>query len=152
MPSYPMARAHTTFKTSMSKQYWILKTEPETFSLQQLERDGKTPWNGVRNFQARNFIATMKPGDIALIYHSGKNPCIVGRGTVMGDPYPDHDPKRAGQWLQVDVKYYDTLKKPIPLEILKKEPKLKDLKLFKQSRLSVIPIEEKDYKTILALL
>lgn len=131
--------------------YWLLKTEPETFSLDDLKRDKTTPWNGVRNFQARNYIRSMKPGDKALIYHSGKNPAVVGIGMVNSTPYPEKTEETSKEWTQIDVQYVDTLASPVSLEKIKAEKKLADIKLLKQSRLSIVPLSKDQFDLILKL-
>jgi predicted RNA-binding protein with PUA-like domain len=135
--------------------YWILKTEPETYSFDQLKTEGKTTWNGVRNYQARNFLRETKIGDGVLIYHSGKERSIVGLGKVIQEAYPEADSTRAGDWVQIDIAYDPELsrklKKPIALESLKKDKILSQLPLVKQSRLSVSPVNEQQWKKILSL-
>lgn len=131
--------------------YWLLKTEPETYSFEQLLKDKKTPWNGVRNHQAKNNLNQMKPGDLALIYHSGENREVVGIAEVSRSAYPDPDPNRPGEWVQVDLKPAKALKNPVTLETLKSTATLKTLPLIKQSRLSVMPVTAAHYKTILKL-
>jgi predicted RNA-binding protein with PUA-like domain len=126
-------------------QYWLLKTEPETYSIQDLGRDGKTNWNNVRNFQARNFIRKMKKGDLALIYHSGDERAVVGTCTITKEAYVDPDAD-GGDWSQTDVSYLSSFKKPVPLATIKSDPKLAGLMLIKQSRLSVMPITASEFK------
>jgi predicted RNA-binding protein with PUA-like domain len=131
--------------------HWLLKTEPETYSFEQLQKEGKTHWNGVRNHQARNYLNQIKPGDLALIYHSGKNPEVVGIAEVTRSAYPDPDPERPGDWVQIDLEPVKALKIPVSLKVLKSTASLKSLPLIKQSRLSVMPITSSHYKTILKL-
>lgn len=128
------------------RQNWLLKTEPETYSFEQLLKDKRTPWNGVRNFQARNFLKQMKKGDLALIYHSGDVRAAVGLAEVVKEFYPDTTPmkskddERAGDWVQVDLKPLFAFKNPVSLKDIKANPTLQEIKLIKQSRLSVMPI------------
>ncbi len=136
---------------SMSKSYWLLKTEPSTYSFQQLLKDKRTHWNGVRNFQARNYLKTFAKGDIAFIYHSGDERAVVGIAKVVANPYPDPDPKKPGEWVQVDLEPTQALKQPISLAEIKAHPDLIDVPLIKQSRLSVLPITAHHYETILKL-
>src|SRR5689334_1437139 len=98
----------------MKNEYWLLKTEPETYSFSQLKKDGKTNWNGVRNFQARNNLRKMKTGDVALIYHSGDEKAVVGVARVIKEAYLDRDPDGT-EWAQVDIEPVKPLVKPVPL-------------------------------------
>ena len=122
--------------------YWLLKTEPETYAFETLLEQGKTNWNDVRNFQARNFLRQVKIGDLALIYHSGDSKSVVGIARVVREAYPDIDPSedRPGDWVQIDLEPVSALPSPVPLATLKSEPTLKDLLLIRQSRLSVMPV------------
>jgi predicted RNA-binding protein with PUA-like domain len=131
--------------------YWLLKTEPSTYSFEQLLQDGKTNWNGVRNFQARNHLKKMKLKDIALIYHSGDDKAVVGTAEVTREGYLDLDSKKPGEWVQIDLKPVSGLAKPVPLSEIKKTPALAEMPLIKQSRLSVMPITKKHYETLLKL-
>jgi predicted RNA-binding protein with PUA-like domain len=135
----------------MKPSFWLLKTEPGTYSFSQLLKDGKTNWNGVRNFQARNNLKSIKKGDIALIYHSGDDKSVVGVARVVREAYPDPDPKKKGDWVQVDLEPVEALKEPVALAELKATRELKDLPLIKQSRLSVMQITGDHYKRILKL-
>lgn len=130
--------------------YWLLKTEPTTYSFQQLQRDKKTNWNDVRNFQARNFLRQIKKGDLALIYHSGDDKAVVGVAEVVREAYPDPDPD-GGDWVQVDLKPKQALNTSVTLATIKSQDKLKEMPLIRQSRLSVMPITAEHYKTILKL-
>jgi predicted RNA-binding protein with PUA-like domain len=130
--------------------YWILKTEPTTYSYEDLERDGKTHWDGVRNFQARNNLKAMKVGDAVLIYHSVGPKELVGSATVVKEAYPDPSDDE-DRWVMVDIKPNKRLGRGITLAELKEHPKLKDLSLVKQSRLSVCPVSSDDWKVILSL-
>jgi predicted RNA-binding protein with PUA-like domain len=132
-------------------QYWLLKTEPQTYSFSRLLKDRKTNWNGVRNFQARNFIREMQKGDLALIYHSGDDKCVVGISEVTREAYPDHDPEKPGDWVQVDLKPVKELGQTVSLKEIKSTPALADIPLIKQSRLSVMPISKKHYDTLVKL-
>jgi len=135
-----------------SSPFWLLKSEPETYSFEQLKRDGRTHWNDVRNFQARNYLRRMKLGDIALIYHSGDDKSVVGVAEVVKTAYPDPDPSDPKtEWVQVDIKHLRPFKTPVALSTLKSTPALQTLMLIKQSRLSVMPVEEAHYRCILEL-
>ena len=129
--------------------FWILKTEPETYSFEQLERDRRTHWNDVRNFQARNYLRRMHLGDIALIYHSGDVKAVVGVAKVVKTAYPDIDADDPGtEWVQVDLEYIEKLPSPVPLSRLKATTELSDILLIRQSRLSVSPVLEPHYRRI----
>ena len=132
----------------MSPTYWLLKTEPETYHFSQLIRDGKTNWDHVRNFQARNYLRQAQVGDRALIYHSGGEKAVVGIAEVVRSHYPDPDPEKAGDWVQIDLAPVTALSRPITLAELKANPELKDLILIKQSRLSVMPVTPAHFKII----
>ena len=132
--------------------YWLLKSEPETWSWQQQVKRGAKgeTWDGVRNHQAANFMKAMKKGDLAFFYHSGKERAIVGIVEIIKEHYPD--PTDAGErFVAVTVRAKDALPKPLSLKEIKAEPKLADLLLIKQSRLSVMPINKSAWKTMLAM-
>ena len=135
----------------MGTSYWLLKTEPETYSFAQLEKDGSTNWSGVRNFQARNFIREMKKGDTALIYHSGDERAVVGIAKITRSGYPDLDPKKPGEWVQVDLAPVRPLKCSVSLTVIKATSELATLPLIKQSRLSVMPITLAHFNKIVKL-
>ncbi len=124
-------------------KYWILKTEPSTYSWSDLVRDKKTAWTGIRNYQARNNIRAMTPGDICFIYHSGAEKQIVGSAKVVSASYPD--PTAPGEaWSCVDLEVLTPLKQPITLAAIKSHPVLKDITLARNSRLSVSPLTENE--------
>lgn len=130
---------------------WLFKTEPETYSFDTLVKEKKTAWNGVRNFQARNFLKEVKKGEFALIYHSGKDKAVMGIARIAKEGYPEPDPKKPGDWVQLDIAYALKLKTPVTLASMKSNATLKNLLLIKQSRLSCMPVGEKEFKTILEL-
>lgn len=129
-------------------QYWLLKSEPSVYSFDQLTKDKKTNWNGVRNFQARNFLKQAKKGDLALIYHSNEGKAVVGIAKVVGEAYTDEDTETPGEWVQIDVAPVEKLEHPVSLDQMKKDPKLKDILLIKQSRLSVMPVSKAHFEQI----
>ncbi len=135
----------------MKRSYWLLKTEPQTYSFEQLIRDQKTNWNGIRNFQARNFLKTMQPGDHAVIYHSGKEKAAVGVAEIISNAYPDLDPKKPGDWVQVNLEVKQAFAYPLSLAKIKSTSVFSDLLLIRQSRLSVIPLCANHYETFLKL-
>lgn len=130
--------------------YWLVKTEPETFSWDDLVYKGSSMWDGVRNFQARNNIRKMKKGDTLLFYHSGKNPGVIAIAEVTKEFYPDPTATE-GHWSVVDVKPVRILKRFITLQEIKHTESLKDMVLVNNSRLSVQPVSEAEYKIILQL-
>jgi predicted RNA-binding protein with PUA-like domain len=130
--------------------YWLLKSEPETFSWDTLEKDRQSMWDGVRNYQARNNLRLMKMGDVFFFYHSGKSPGIIGLGQVSKEHYPDPTASE-GDWSVVEVKPVRKLKRFIALEEIKKFSGLKDMVLVKNTRLSVQLVKESEYKLILEL-
>jgi len=119
--------------------HWLLKSDPETYSFQDLVRDKSTSWDGVRNYQARNFLKEMRKGDLAFIYHSQEEKSVVGTAKVTRSAYPDPTDK-TGEWVVVDLAAGESAKRPVALETIKKDSILKALPLVKQSRLSVMPV------------
>ena len=134
----------------MPTSYWLLKTEPETYSFEQLSKDKRTNWNDVRNYQARNYLRKAAKGDIALIYHSGDVKAVVGIAKVIREAYADID-SAGGDWSQIDIEYVKALAKPVSLATIKATKDLVTLPLIKQSRLSVMPITASHYEAILKL-
>ena len=130
--------------------YWMVKQEPESYSWDDFVRDGRTDWTGVRNFQARNNLRQMKPGDRLLFYHSGKGKCVVGIAEVAKAAYPDlsaDDP----QWVAVDIKPVKPLKETVPLASIRYNPKLSNLPLIRQSQLSVMSLTKEEFETIVGM-
>lgn len=130
--------------------HWIVKTEPETYSLDQLEHDGSTWWDGVRNYQARNNLRKMLLGDQVLIYHSVGPREIVGLAQVTCEARPDQT-ATDGDWVVVELKFVKRLAKPVSLRQIKAEPRLAGLGLLKQSRLSVCPVSDAEFLVICEL-
>lgn len=153
-------------------QYWLMKSEPNEFSIDDLERVGVEPWDGIRNYQARNFIRDqMAVGDRAFFYHSScKTPAIVGMMEIASEAYPDptafdpknphYDPKSNPDnptWMLVDVKFIrkfqPPLTAPVTLEQLKREPALADMRLLKRgNRLSVFPVDKQHWEQIMEII
>ncbi|HEY0653002.1 MAG TPA: EVE domain-containing protein [Chryseosolibacter sp.] len=128
--------------------YWLVKTEPDTFSWDTFTKDKKTTWDGVRNFQARSNMKSMAKGDIVFFYHTGDEKAIVGLAKVSSDPYPEpKDP----DWIVVDLVPDKKLKNPVSLSQIKSEKRLSDMVLVRASRLSVQPVKENEYNIILEL-
>jgi len=128
--------------------YWLMKSEPESYSWEDLQRDGETEWDGVRNFAARLHLRAMKPGDKGLFYHSGDVKAVVGIMEVTTDPHPD--PKDA-DWTAVGVKPVKAVNPAVTLKAMKAEPKLAEMVMIRQSRLSVSPVTDAEWKAVLAL-
>ncbi len=128
--------------------YWLLKTEPETFSWDDLNRDKKAVWDGVRNFQARKNLKGMKKGDMAFIYHTGDQKAIVGISIVSRDPHPEAG---APDWVAVDLAPHRALKYPVTLARTKQDKALQKMVLVKAARLSVQPVSKEEYNHILEL-
>ncbi|MCX7729003.1 MAG: EVE domain-containing protein [Bacteroidia bacterium] len=131
-------------------QYWLLKSEPYKYSWDQLLKDGSTFWDGVRNYQARKNLMSMRKGDKCLFYHSNEGLAIVGIAEVIKEHYPDPTDK-TGKWVCVDIKPYKNLKKPITLQEIKTHSVLKNMQFIKQQRLSVSMVTEKEYEIICEL-
>ena len=127
--------------------YWLIKSEPQAYSWDQLVKDGRTNWSGVRNFQAAANLKAMKPGDRAFFYHSGEGLAVVGIAEIAKAAYPDPSDKE-GRFVQVDVKPVEPVKTPVTLAAIKAEAKLKDMKLVRQGRLSVSPVTPEEWKLI----
>lgn len=128
--------------------YWLVKTEPETFSWDDLVRDKKTVWDGVRNFQARSNLKAMKPGDVVFIYHTGDEKSIIGLAKIVKEAYPDPKDK---DWVVVEISADKKLKKPVSLAQIKSTKKLSNMVLVKASRLSVQPVREDEFKLVIEL-
>jgi predicted RNA-binding protein with PUA-like domain len=127
--------------------YWLMKSEPSAYSWQQFVKDKRTNWSGVRNFQAAANLKAMKVGDRAFFYHSNEGLDVVGIAEIVKTAYPDPSDK-TGKFVQVDIVPVMPLKEPVTLAAIKAEPKLQELKLVKQSRLSVSPVGAEEWKTI----
>jgi predicted RNA-binding protein with PUA-like domain len=134
----------------MATRHWLVKQEPTAYSWDDLVRDGRTMWDGVRNHQARNNLQAMGKGDRVLFYHSVKDPAVVGICEVVRPAYPDptaDDPR----WVVVDLKPVRPLARPVTLAAVKAEPALRDIPLIRQSRLSVMPLEKAAFDRIVKL-
>lgn len=127
--------------------YWLMKSEPETYSWQRLVKEGRTGWDGVRNHQAAANLKAMQKGDKAFFYHSGDDKEIVGIMEVTKEAYPDPSDE-SGRFVMVDVKPVEALPKAVTLAQVKAEKALAGLLLVRHSRLSVSPVDEKSWKLI----
>lgn len=130
--------------------YWLAKSEPETYSWDQLVKDKTTAWTGVRNYQARINLRGMKAGDRVFFYHSGEPKEIVGIAKVVKAAYPDPTAKE-GDWVCVDLAAVEPLPKAVTLATVKTDKVLKEMVLAKSSRLSVSPVTEQQFKKVLQL-
>jgi len=130
-------------------KYWLMKSEPNVWSIDQQEKAGKkgATWDGVRNYQAAKNLKMMKKGDQCFFYHSNIGKEIVGIVQVIKEHYLEKT-DQSGRFVEVTVKFLEKLKKPIPLEKIKKNKELSHLSLIKQSRLSVMPIDSKSWKIL----
>jgi len=130
--------------------YWLIKSEPFKYSWQQFENDGRTFWDGVRNYQARNNLKAMKEGDLLLWYHSNEGLEIVGIAQIAKEAYQDPTTDDTN-WVVVDVKPYKTLTKPVSLATVKADPRLQQMALVRLGRLSVQPVTEEEWAIIMEL-
>jgi len=134
----------------MAPQYWLMKSEPFKYSWDQFVQDKSTYWDGVRNYEARNNLAAMKKGDLALYYHSNEGKEVVGVARVKRTAYPDPTTDD-DRWVVVDVAPVVKLKEPVTLAMIKADPKLAEMSLVKRSRLSVVPVERVEFNHVLKL-
>jgi predicted RNA-binding protein with PUA-like domain len=151
----------------MPRRYWLMKSEPDVYSIEDLQREGRAEWEGVRNYQARNFMRDdMRVGDGVLFYHSNaKPPGVAGIARVCREAYPDHtafeptsnyfDPKserESPRWLMVDVEFVEAFSELIPLDTLRETPGLEEMMVIKRGiRLSVQPVSRKEFDTVAKL-
>ena len=130
--------------------YWLMKSEPFKYSWEQLLKDKKTFWDGVRNYAASNNLKAMKKGDLAFFYHSNEGVEIVGIAEIVKESYQDPTTNEAA-WVAVDVKPFQTLKRPVSLAQIKADKRLANMALVRLGRLSVQPVTEKEWKIVLEL-
>ena len=148
------------------RKYWLCKSEPDNYSIEDLEKDGETPWDGVRNYAARNSMRDdMQVGDGVFFYHSNqKPPAIVGVMEVSSEPYPDalqFDPdskyfdekstESDPRWVNVDMKFIEKFETPVDREALKEEKSLEDMELFRLARHSITPVRKAEWDTIMEM-
>lgn len=127
--------------------YWLIKSEPSTYSWEQLNKDKKTTWDGVRNYAARNNLRDMKKGDLAFFYHSNEGVEIVGIAKVIKEHFQDPTTKESA-WLAVEFAPVKALKKPVSLEVLKKDPFFENMDLVRLGRLSVGKVRPEEFEKI----
>jgi len=130
--------------------YWLVKQEPESYSFEMFQKDGKTDWTGVRNFTARNNLKEMKVGDKVFYYHSGGERTVVGFATVSKAAFPDPTTDEP-QWVAVELEAGKAVKTPVTLADIKANPKLAEMKLVKLSRLSVSPVTKEEWDEIVEM-
>jgi predicted RNA-binding protein with PUA-like domain len=134
----------------MAKGFWLVKSEPSVYPWQQLEKDQRTVWDGVRSFEARNNLRAMKKGDLVLFYHSNEGKEVVGVATVSAEATPEKT-QDEGEWSVVELSFKKSLNKPVSLARIKGEKKLAGFGLVKKSRLSVVPAAPEEFALILSL-
>lgn len=133
--------------------YWLIKSEPAAWSWTQQVAAGKagTAWTGVRNYQARNNLAAMQPGDLALFYHSVTEKKIVGIARVIGAAQPDETAPADSGWVAPQIAYLQEMQRPVSLDAIKANPKLAGMALLRQSRLSVCPVAAAEFREVLKM-
>ena len=130
--------------------YWLVKSDPKAYSWEDMKKDKSTAWDGVRNYQARNNLAKMEKNDRALFYHSQQDREVVGITKVTKESFPDPTTNDK-RWIAVELTYEKSLNKTVTLNMIKKEPKLKNIALIRQARLSVMPLTKEEYTTIIKM-
>jgi predicted RNA-binding protein with PUA-like domain len=130
--------------------YWLVKSDPDTYGWDELVKDGKTRWDGIRSYAARNHLKGMKKGDKVLFYHSQVNPSVVGIAKVAKEYYQDPTTDEDA-WVCVDLEAGQALKNPVTLPQIKSDKRLKNIPLLKIGRLSVMPVSKDEFDTILEL-
>jgi predicted RNA-binding protein with PUA-like domain len=130
--------------------YWLIKSEPEKYSWEKFNKDGRTFWDGVRNYTARNNLRDMKEGDLVLFYHSNEGKEVVGIAKVVKESYQDPTTDDTN-WVVVDFAPVEPLKTPVTLAAIKAEPELKDIQLVRLGRLSVVSLKQDEFDKIVAM-
>lgn len=130
--------------------YWLVKSEPFKYSWEKFNQDGRTFWDGVRNYQARNNLREMRVGDLVLFYHSNEGKAVVGIAKVVKESYQDPTTDDTN-WVVVDLEPVETLKNPVTLEKIKSDPRLQNIGLVKQGRLSVMGMKVEEFDRIVEL-
>lgn len=150
---------------AVASRFWLIKSEPDVYSIDDLRRDRRTPWEGVRNYQARNHMRAMKKGDLLLYYHSRQSPpAVVGLAKVVKEAYPDptqfdrkssyfdaKSEREEPRWSLVDVGFVERFDAPVPLPTIKEERRLGDMVLVNNSRLSVQPVTKREFDRVLEM-
>jgi predicted RNA-binding protein with PUA-like domain len=128
--------------------YWLVKTEPETYSWENLVTDKTTVWDGVRNFRARSNMKKMKKGDSVFVYHTGDVKSVMGLARISKEAFPDPKDK---DWVAIEIEAGKKLKKPVSLSEIKSNKKLKEMTLVRVARLSVQPVTESEFEIVMAM-
>jgi predicted RNA-binding protein with PUA-like domain len=144
-------RLRTLPPTFAAMNYWLVKSEPEAYSWADFTREAGTDWTGVRNYQARNNLQAMQPGDLVLFYHSVSEKAVVGVAVVHAPHAPDATAEAGSPWVAVHLRPHAPLPRPVPLAALKAEARLSQLALLRQSRLSVTPVRPEEFDIVLEL-
>jgi predicted RNA-binding protein with PUA-like domain len=147
---YTAQRVLSREEAAVSRSYWLVKTEPGTYSWDDFLEEGKGVWDGVRNFQARNNMKAMRQGDLVLFYHSVTGKSVVGVAEVTKEAYPDPTTNDR-RWVVVDLTPVSALTRPVELSEIKADEALADMVLARHSRLSVMPVRPAEFRRILAL-
>lgn len=134
----------------MPRAHWLVKSEPFKYSWDQLVDDGRTYWDGVRNYEARNNLQAMKVGDLVLYYHSNEGKEVVGVARIVGESYPDPTTDEEA-WVVVDLEPVQRLEAPVTLADIKAEPALAEMALVKRGRISVVPVSKAEFDRVLAM-
>lgn len=134
----------------MRRKYWLVKQEPTAYSWETFQADGKTTWDGVRNYQARNNLREMSQGDLVLFYHSVVGKEVVGIAEVTREHFPDETAEK-GDWSAVELKPVASINEPVTLEVIKADDNLQEMLLVRNSRISVMPVTNKEFQKILNL-
>ena len=134
----------------MSRNYWLMKSEPTKYSFAQLVRDGQTVWDGVRNYEARNNLRAMKLGDLALFYHSNEGKSVAGVARIKRAAYPDPTAD-SEDWVAVDVEPVTPFKVPVSLDDIRGEPTLAEMALLRRPRLSVVGVTKDQFNRVLRM-
>jgi len=140
----------TRILISIMKNFWLVKQEPSSYSWSDFTAEGETNWTGVRNYTARNNLRRMKRGDEVLFYHSGAEKAVVGIAKVTRGAYPDPT-AREGDWSAVDLAPTKPLRRPVTLHQIKSAAGLKKIQLVRQSRLSVMPVTDGEFRAIILM-
>jgi predicted RNA-binding protein with PUA-like domain len=149
-PASQFAAHNIAGLSSTMKSFWLVKQEPSSYSWSDFIAEGQTSWTGVRNYAARNNLRRMRNGDEVLFYHSGEEKAVVGIAKVIRTAYRDSTAKE-GDWSVVDLSPVKPLRRPVTLREIKSHPRLKGIALVRQSRLSVMPLAESEFREIVKI-
>jgi predicted RNA-binding protein with PUA-like domain len=133
----------------MVRRHWLIKSEPQKYPFEQLMRDGATTWDGIRNYEARNNLRAMKKGDLCLYYHSNEGKAVVGIARVVGEAF--QDPTTSDDFSAVDIEPVRKIGRPVSLDELRRHPVLGKMMIFRQPRLSVVPVTHEEFELVVDL-